>query len=379
LVNVARFLFKVVAAIAVGASLFSWDCPHAVAGFAAGVSTGNIQNSSVTEASGLAVSHKNANVMWVHNDSGDSARVFAMTTAGTNLGTYSITGAGATDWEDMAIGPGPTAGVPYLYLGDIGDNGGSRSSISVYRVPEPTVSASQSPVSTSISGADRLRFVYPDGPRDAESLFVDPQTRDIYIISKLENPHHVYRAAFPQSTSATTTLELVASFSDVDPFTAADISPGGNEIILRAYSTSSGSMYVRPPGGSIAAAFSTTPVSIPLRSEGQGEAIAFDVNGWGYYTTSEGTNEPIYYFDRLPHSDFNHNGVVDAGDYSVWRKAGGSTYQGGDFNWWRANFGKSGAGAGTGALQVEIPEPSAAFFIVGSMLFGFSARRRVSR
>jgi PEP-CTERM motif len=28
---------------------------------------------------------------------------------------------------------------------------------------------------------------------------------------------------------------------------------------------------------------------------------------------------------------------------------------------------------------VEVPEPSAAFLIVGSMLFGISARRRVSR
>jgi hypothetical protein len=325
------------------------------------------------------VSHKNANVMWVHNDSGDSARVFAMTTTGTNLGTYAITDAGATDWEDMAIGPGPTGGEQYLYVGDIGDNFGIRSSISVYRVAEPTVSATQSPVSASISGADRLRFVYPDGPRDAESLFVDPQTRDIYIISKLENPHHVYRAAYPQSTSATTTLELVASFADGDAFTAADISPGGNEILLRSYATSSGSMYVRPPGGSIAAAFNTTPVSIPLRSEGQGEAIAFDVNGWGYYTTSEGSNQPIYYFDRLPHGDFNHNGLVDAGDYTVWRKAGSTTYQGGDFDWWRSNFGTSAPGGGTGAMPVVIPEPSGAFLIVGSMLFGLGARRRVSR
>ena len=302
-----------------------------------------------------------------------------MTTAGTNLGAYSITGAGATDWEDIAIGPGPTGGAQYLYLGDIGDNGNSRPSVSVYRVPEPTVSATQSEVSTSISGADRLQFVYPDVPRDAESMFVDPQTRDIYIISKQLNPRQVYRAAYPQSATETTTLELVATLSGAPAFTGADISPGGNEIILRSYATSSGSMYVRPPGGSIAAAFTTTPINIPLRFEGQGEAIAFDATGWGYYTTSEGSNEPIYYFDRLPHGDFNHNAVVDAADYVVWRKAGSTTYQGGNFDWWRSNFGTSAPGVGTGAMQMEIPEPSVAFLIVGSMLFGLGARRRVSR
>jgi hypothetical protein len=376
---VTRYLFNAVTLILTGACFLWWSSPPAIAAFAAGVSVGNIDNSSVTEASGLAVSHKNTNVMWVHNDSGDSARVFSMTTTGTDLGKYSISGAGATDWEDMAIGPGPTAGAQYLYVGDIGDNFNSRSSISVYRVPEPTVSATQSPVSTSISGADRLQFAYPDGARDAESLFVDPQTRDIYIISKQLNPRNVYRAAYPQSTTDPTILQLVATISGATAFTAADISPGGNEIIVRSYATSSGSMYVRPPGGSIAAAFSTTPISIPLRSEGLGEAIAFDANGWGYYTTSEGSNEPIYYFDRLPHGDFNHNGVVDAADYVVWQKSGGTTYQGGDFDWWRSNFGKTAAGTGSDAIIVEVPEPSVAVLIVGSMLFGFGARRRVSR
>src|SRR5215203_1068814 len=80
-------------------------CCHAVTSFSAGVQTGTIQNSLITEASGIAASRMNSNVLWTHNDSGDSARVFAMTPAGTNLGTYSLTGAGATDWEDIAVGP----------------------------------------------------------------------------------------------------------------------------------------------------------------------------------------------------------------------------------------------------------------------------------
>ena len=58
--------------------------------------------------------------------------------------------------------------------------------------------------------------------------------------------------------------------------------------------------YARPPGGSIANAFQAPPITIPLVSEPQGEAISFDPNGHGYYTTSEGSGQPIYYFDRLP-------------------------------------------------------------------------------
>jgi hypothetical protein len=299
-----------------------------------------------------------------------------MTPAGTNLGTYSISGASATDWEDIAIGPGPTAGAQYLYIGDIGDNGGSRSSVTVYRVPEPVVSSTQSPVTTSISGAAKFTFVYPGGPRDAESLFVDPLSRDIYIISKRENPHHVYRAAYPQSTSGTTTLEQVATFSDSDQFTAADINPDGSEIIMRSYATSSGSLYLRPPGGTVADAFSTSPISIPIHSEGQGEAIGFDAKGWGYYTTSEGSNQPIYYFDRQPHGDFNHNGSVEAADYVIWRKGLGAAYQASDYTTWRANFGKIAPGTGAGVESVAVPEPGIWVLTISCLTIFFFRMRR---
>jgi hypothetical protein len=91
---------------------------HATPTYTSGIQTGTIQNSSINEASGIAASRMNPNVLWTHNDSGDSARVFAMTAAGTNLGTYSISGASATDWEDIAVGPGPSAGAQYLVVPD---------------------------------------------------------------------------------------------------------------------------------------------------------------------------------------------------------------------------------------------------------------------
>src|SRR5215213_7691535 len=94
-------------------------CCFAITSFSAGVQTGTIQNSLITEASGIAASRINSNVLWTHNDSGNPAQLFAMTPAGTNLGTYSITGASNDDWEDIAIGPGPAFGAQYLYIGDI--------------------------------------------------------------------------------------------------------------------------------------------------------------------------------------------------------------------------------------------------------------------
>ncbi len=74
------------------------------------------------ESSGLVVSKKNPNTIWVNNDSGDTARLFAISTTGALRGIYALDGATAFDWEDIAMGPGPKKNVPYLYVGDTGDN-----------------------------------------------------------------------------------------------------------------------------------------------------------------------------------------------------------------------------------------------------------------
>ena len=138
-------------------------------------------------------------------------------------------------------------------------------------------------------------------------MFVDPLSRDIYIISKRENPKHLYRAAYPQSSSGTTTLQLMTTFlTDSTWLTAADISPNANEIIVRSTGTTSGRLYQRPAGGSIADAFATTPITIPLLSEPQGEAIAFDPNGWGYFTTSEGSQRANQLFQPPAGSGRDH-------------------------------------------------------------------------
>jgi hypothetical protein len=56
--------------------------------------------------------------------------------------------------------------------------------------------------------------------------------------------------------------------------------------------------------------------------------------------------------------DYNHNGIVDAGDYTVWRKGLGTTYTQNDYNVWRANFGQT-AGSGSGATpNAAVPEPT---------------------
>lgn len=266
-------------------------CPQ----FLPPTTVGTLQSPLVREASGIAASRKNANVLWVHNDSGDSARIYAMNYDGKLLGIYNLAGASAIDYEDIAIGPGPTEGLDYLYIGDIGDNRARRKYVTVYRVAEPVVDPNQSPVNITLTTVDSIRLQYPDSPRDAETLMLDPVTRDIYIISKRTFFSRVYRAAYPQSTTSTTTME----YKCLLPWgwaVGGDISPTGNAIIVRSYSKAS--MWKVETGSQPWQAFATAKCSIPLVSEPQGEAICFAGNGRGYFTVSEKKYQPLYYFAR---------------------------------------------------------------------------------
>ena len=46
-------------------------------------------------------------VFFAHNDSGDTARFFAVSRTSVVMQTFNLDGATATDWEDIASGPCP--------------------------------------------------------------------------------------------------------------------------------------------------------------------------------------------------------------------------------------------------------------------------------
>jgi hypothetical protein len=101
--------------------------PPDAAPFGGPVSAGVVQHAPLQEASGLVASRTHPGVLWSHNDSGDGPRLFALTTSVGDLGVFTLDGAEARDWEDLAIGLGPEPGLDYLYAGNIGDNESQRA------------------------------------------------------------------------------------------------------------------------------------------------------------------------------------------------------------------------------------------------------------
>ena len=64
--------------------------------------------------------------------------------------------------------------------------------------------------------------------------------------------------------------------------------------------------------------------------------------------------------------DYNHDGIVDAADYTVWRDDLGTTYTQADYNIWKANFGNhSGASASANAV---VPEPATLWMLLAGIL-----------
>jgi hypothetical protein len=253
-------------------------------------SSGTVASDDLDELSGLAASKTQADVLWGHNDSGDSARLFGMDDAGASLGVYPLSGAAAVDWEALAQAPGPQTGTNYLYVGDIGDNNGSRGQIQVYRVPEPTAS----PGGETLSGVATLRYVYPSGAHlDAEALMVDPVRGDLYVITKsASGAARVYRAVAPL-TAGPTTLTRVATLSlpAGTMVTAADVSTDGKQVALRTYGEVL--VYKRDITKALHTAFATAACTPPAPVEGQGEAITIAPGGREYVTIGEGAHRPI--------------------------------------------------------------------------------------
>jgi hypothetical protein len=138
------------------------------------------------EASGVALASGSPTRLWVINDS-EGPVLYGVDTDGRIVDHITVAGAQTYDWEDLSAGPCPMGRC--LFIADIGDNAARRPEISVYRIPEPPRGASTS------APAVAFHAKYPDGPHNAESLFVDTDQR-MFLITKGRSAD-VYR--FPTS------------------------------------------------------------------------------------------------------------------------------------------------------------------------------------
>ena len=226
-------------------------------------------------------------LFWVHNDSGDAARLFALDASGQVqipaglAGEYygesarpgaeawpgvSIINAENRDWEDLA------SDETNLYIADLGNNLNARRDLGIYVVPWASLGEARS--------ASASRFIpvhYPEQAEfpplerhfDSESLFVADGS--LYAITK-------HRESFPsqqmqagvnlyrldsQSDTESNALTLIDRHPELTAATAADLSPDGQTLAVLSYSAIW--LFERPAAGD--AWLSAPSRQLPLNTE----------------------------------------------------------------------------------------------------------------
>jgi hypothetical protein len=233
-----------------------------------------ITDPRITESSGLAASRQHPGIYWTHNDSDDGPYLYAVDSGtGKTVARITLKGIGAPrDVEAISIGPDNQ-----IYVGDIGDNlGGTWPYVWIYQLPEPKQLKDQT------IRATQYVVKYSDGPRDAESLVVDPSSGRAYIIDKKEDGGHLYEGPAELSASGTNVFKPVAA---VDLWaTDAALSPDGKKLAVRGYF---GGIWYDWNAGKIKR---EGRLSVPL---GQGESASFSADGTKLMLGSEGAGSAV--------------------------------------------------------------------------------------
>ncbi|MDN5744106.1 MAG: hypothetical protein L0H31_03175 [Nocardioidaceae bacterium] len=216
------------------------------------------ESSGLVAADGLAVTV---------NDSGDSNRIFTVDmTSGETVGLTSWPG-DAVDIEALA-----PAGHGQVWVGDIGDNQRSRTSVTVTKVPfgkgDRTVSATS------------YELVYPDGPHDAETLLRDPASGRLFVVAK-EWRARVYAAPVDLKAGQRNHLTQVEG-NALGFATDGAFLPDGRHIVVRGY-TQAG-VYTWPGLDRVGT------FDLPAQRQGEGLAVLGSAD---LLLSSEGTRSAV--------------------------------------------------------------------------------------
>jgi hypothetical protein len=185
---------------------------------------------SISETSGLIYYH---NKLITHNDSGNAAELYEINTAnGSITRTVTISNATNIDWEDIAQDD------TYIYIGDIGNNSGSRTDLKFYRILKTDYDSNTNVI------ADVINYSYADQTDfnsnmnntnwDAEAFVVYDDYILIFSKNWINNEVDVH--AIPKFIS-THSAHKVSNYNVQGLVTGAD-SIDSNKIYLSGYSAS---------------------------------------------------------------------------------------------------------------------------------------------
>ncbi|MFT7044208.1 MAG: hypothetical protein ACJAW7_002978 [Candidatus Azotimanducaceae bacterium] len=270
-----------------------------VVAIGAAVVSGQLAHPALTEASGLAISTRDQDVLFAINDSGNEPRLFALDHTGKDLGTWLIDGVDNIDWEDLASFE--LDNKHYLLIADTGDNMRWRSTMHLYMVETPDLAATSKEASLPV--AWQVEFQFEHGPRDSEAIAVDVSGMQVLLLAKRVIPPQVYRLPLKPDSTQQRTRHIARQIGVVslprptnedlrqDPLfgqyqsqpTAMDIN--GNRLVILTYKDAW--LFTRLVGQDWSSALQQVPGRITLPSIHQQEAVALGDQGRRLWFTGE--------------------------------------------------------------------------------------------
>jgi len=184
----------------------------------------------LVENSGL-ISFRNK--LWTINDSGGEPEIYAFNPlTGKILQIIRIANGRNRDWEEIAQDP------DYIYVGDIGDNFGSRDKLTIYKI-----SKKQIPLAgNKIVNAEKIVFSFSDNlsrfnirqrnTHDCEAFFVVNDTIFLFTKNLEEQTTSLY--LLPAQVG-TYDISATAHFNADGLVTGADISENNDFVLLLGY------------------------------------------------------------------------------------------------------------------------------------------------
>ena len=250
--------------------------------------TGRVTHGELSEISGI-VKSSYGDFYWVHNDSGDSARIYAIDAdsrpvkppflriSADKWPGHQIDNAWHTDWEDIALANG------VLYLADVGNNGNARRDLGIYVVNEAdprTVTTMRALKFIPIRYPDQRRFPAEQWHFDCEAVFV--AEGKLYFLTKHRRPgeHASWEAGVKlyrldtQHVDRENVLTFIGGRKDVVLATGADLSPDGTRLAVATYSALW--IFDRPETGDNWLAGNASRLDLRRTVAKQLEAIAWD-------------------------------------------------------------------------------------------------------
>lgn len=234
----------------------------------------------LVESSGLVASKANPGHLWTINDSGNPAEVFLIDTTAKTKMICKLKNVENRDWEDVALGSGPDSLRKYVYVAEIGDNNAVYPFKYIYRFSEPSLNEGKEVV---VENVERFVIELPDGKRDSETILIDPQTSDLYLVSKREEKVNLYFARYPFATD-TLRLQKVLTMP-LTQIVAGSISPDGQQVLLKNYKMIY--HWKRSAEQTLRDMLAQKPTVLPYDPENQGEAMCWNTTGTGFFTLSE--------------------------------------------------------------------------------------------